>query len=104
MLMRHFPAEILIGNGGLFTSDWFIEFENAYASERVGNCNRCPHKGHPLGQVLPDISGQKVCPLHGLTWNADGTLARRGKEPSVPNIGVDLHKTERALKGEVLGL
>jgi len=50
--------------------------EGIYSREKL-NCDICPHQGAHLGSIAPDKYGNKVCPLHGLMWGADGSLVPR---------------------------
>ena len=34
----------------------------------------CPHRGAPLGSLVPDKHGIVTCPLHGLRWCASTGL------------------------------
>lgn len=65
---------------------WWYSFQELYTSERLDDCQRCPHKGFPLEQVPENSEGVRVCPLHGLAWRKDGTLAKRYR--SQPSFGM----------------
>lgn len=55
-----------------------VAAEKAFASAVLKCGMICPHRGMPLGGMVPDADGNVVCPGHGLKWNlATGKLVTR---------------------------
>lgn len=53
---------------------WLPRLESYYQADnlRAGSGGWvCPHRGAPLGSMLPDDDGCITCPLHGLRWHAE---------------------------------
>lgn len=48
---------------------WLRTLERAYQDQVLRGCQRCPHRGVPLGNLPRDDQGRVVCPAHGLRWD-----------------------------------
>ncbi|MEY3462448.1 MAG: hypothetical protein RLZZ468_226 [Cyanobacteriota bacterium] len=56
---------------------WIPALEDAYADASAA-CGVCPHRQIPLSAGRDMGNGVRQCPGHGLCWDGEGRLVRRG--------------------------
>ncbi|MBD2106716.1 Rieske (2Fe-2S) protein [Nodosilinea sp. FACHB-13] len=57
------------------TAGWWYEWAAGFEGAKL-DCDRCPHQAYSLKDVPPDEHGRRQCPMHGLTFGADGEVVK----------------------------